>query len=364
VVESPQPDADKIAKVAQKLRTARKPLLLVGSQATLDAQAIDRIAAAVEALGIPVYLSGMARGLLGKGHPLQMRHKRRMALKEADFVILAGVPCDFRLDYGSHIRRGSFYVSANRSKEDLTKNRKPDIGVLGEPGLFLRQLAAQVTPPPAWDEWSAHLRARDDARNAEIGEQALEPTDKINPLHFFLEMEPVLDDNTILVADGGDFVATAAYTLSPRGPLTWLDPGAFGTLGVGAGFALGAKLVHPEADVWIIYGDGSVGFSLAEFDTFARHNIPVIAVVGNDAGWAQIARDQVPILGDDVATVLAHTHYQQAASGLGGMGLLLDDPELVPDILKEAKALARAGHPMLVNVILGKSDFRKGSMSM
>jgi acetolactate synthase-1/2/3 large subunit len=364
VVEAPQPDADKIAKVAQKLRTARKPLLLVGSQATLDAQAIDRIAAAVEALGIPVYLSGMARGLLGKGHPLQMRHKRRMALKEADFVILAGVPCDFRLDYGSHIRRGSFYVSANRSKEDLTKNRKPDIGVLGDPGLFLRQLAAQVTPPPAWDEWSAHLRARDDARNAEIGEQALEPTDKINPLHFFLEMEPVLDDNTILVADGGDFVATAAYTLSPRGPLTWLDPGAFGTLGVGAGFALGAKLVHPEADVWIIYGDGSVGFSLAEFDTFARHNIPVIAVVGNDAGWAQIARDQVPILGDDVATVLAHTHYEQAASGLGGMGLLLDDPELVPDILKEAKALARAGHPMLVNVILGKSDFRKGSMSM
>ncbi len=364
MIEAPQPDAGKIAKVAKKLRTAQKPLMLVGSQATLDAPGIDRIAAAVEALGVPVYLSGMARGLLGKGHPLQMRHKRRMALKEADFVILAGVPCDFRLDYGNHIRRSSFYVSANRSKEDLTKNRKPDLSVLGDPGLFLRQLAAQMTPLPGWDEWIAHLRARDDARNVEIGEQALDPTDKINPLHFFLEMEPVLDDNTILVADGGDFVATAAYTLSPRGPLTWLDPGAFGTLGVGAGFALGAKLVHPDADVWIIYGDGSVGFSLAEFDTFARHKIPVIAVVGNDAGWTQIARDQVPILGDDVATVLGHTHYEQAAAGLGGTGLPLDDPELIPDVLNQAKAMARDGQPVLVNAILGKSDFRKGSMSM
>lgn len=365
VVEAPQPDADKITKVAEKLRTAQKPLMLVGSQATLNAPEIDQVAAAVEALGVPVYLSGMARGLLGKGHPLQMRHKRRMALKEADFVILAGVPCDFRLDYGNHIRRSSFYVSANRSKEDLTRNRKPDIGVLGDPGLFLRQLAAQVTPPPAWGKWTVHLRGRDEVRNAEIAEQALKPTGKINPLHFFLEMEPALDDKkTILVADGGDFVATAAYTLSPRGPLTWLDPGAFGTLGVGAGFALGAKLVHPDADVWIIYGDGSVGFSLAEFDTFARHNTPVIAVVGNDASWTQIARDQVPILGDDVATVLAHTHYEQAAAGLGGMGLLLDDPELVPDMLKEARTLARAGHPMLVNAILGKSDFRKGSLSM
>ncbi len=113
-------------------------------------------------------------------------------------------------------------------------------------------------------------------------------------------------------------------SLTPRGPLSWLDPGVFGTLGVGGGFALGAKLCRPEADVWILYGDGSVAYSLAEFDTFARHGIPVIAVVGNDAGWTQIAREQIEVLKDDVGTVLARTDYHKVAEGYGGRGLLLD----------------------------------------
>jgi acetolactate synthase-1/2/3 large subunit len=159
-------------------------------------------------------------------------------------------------------------------------------------------------------------------------------------------------------------VGTASYVLQPRGPLRWLDPGAFGTLGVGAGFALGAKLVHPEAEVWILYGDGSAGYSLTEFDSFVRHNIPVTAVVGNDAGWTQIARDQVELLGDDVGTTLAYTDYDRVAAGFGAAGLRVDDPELVDEVLDQARTLARAGHPVLVNAILGKSDFRKGSLSM
>ncbi|MCB0130240.1 MAG: thiamine pyrophosphate-binding protein, partial [Caldilineaceae bacterium] len=325
--------------------------------------------AAVTKLGMPVYLSGMARGLLGKSHPQQMRHKRRQALREADFVLLAGVPCDFRLDYGNHIRRSSVYVSANRSKEDLTKNRKPNIGVLGDAGIFLQMLAETMTadqlePTTDWTEWLGTLRGRDQERNREIAGQAQTPGANVNPLRFFTELEQRLGDNSILVADGGDFVATSSYILSPRQPLSWLDPGAFGTLGVGAGFALGAKLVHPESEVWIIYGDGSAGYSLAEFDTFVRHRIPLIAVVGNDAGWTQIARDQVEILGDDVATVLAHTDYHRVVDGFGGAGLRLDDPELIVDALEEARATAAHGVPVLLNVILDKSDFRKGSLSM
>jgi hypothetical protein len=106
--------------------------------------------------------------------------------------------------------------------------------------------------------------------------------------------------------------------VKPRGPLGWLDPGVFGTLGVGAGFALGAKLVRPDADVWLLWGDGAAGFSLIELDTFARHGVPVIAVVGNDAGWTQIERDQVVILGDDVACRLTHMDYHVVAEACGG----------------------------------------------
>lgn len=105
-------------------------------------------------------------------------------------------------------------------------------------------------------------------------QKGLEPSkDLLNPVNVLQQLESQLPDNAILVGDGGDFVATAAYVLRPRGPLTWLDPGAFGTLGVGAGFALGAKLVRPEASVWIIYGDGALGYSIMEYDTFLRHKV-------------------------------------------------------------------------------------------
>jgi acetolactate synthase-1/2/3 large subunit len=306
----------------------------------------------------------MARGLLGRSHPLQMRHKRRDALRAADLIILAGVPCDFRLDYGRHIPRRALYISANRSRADLTRNRRPDIGLLADAGLFLQALATHYAPGERWAEWRAQLRERDAARDAEIERQAREPAEHINPLHLCRELADALPDDSVIVADGGDFVATASYIVRPPGPLTWLDPGPFGTLGVGGGFALGAKLARPEAEVWLLYGDGSAGYSLAEFDTFVRHGVPVVGVVGNDAGWTQIAREQVEMLKDDVATVLAYSDYDRVAAGFGAAGLRVEDPELVGDTLAEARRTAAAGRPVLVNAILGKTDFRKGSMSM
>jgi acetolactate synthase-like protein len=360
----PVPEQKSVEKAIAQLRKAERPLMLVGSQCLLDIEAVSPLAQAITRLGIPTYLSGMARGLLGKEHPLQMRHKRREALKEADLVLLAGVPCDFRLDYGRHIRRSACYIAANRSKADLVLNRRPTVAVLGDPGHFLRQLAAHAMPTTAWQGWRGRLRERDNARNNEIASQSRLPNAKINPLHLCTSLESALGENSILVGDGGDFVATAAYTLSPRGPLCWLDPGPFGTLGVGAGFAIGAKLARPEAEVWALFGDGALGYSLAEFDTMVRHNLPIIALVGNDGGWTQIAREQVEMLGDAVGTELAFSDYHRVAEGFGAAGIALDDPELVGEALAQAQELARNGTPVLLNTLLGKTDFRKGSISM
>ncbi len=364
LAEPPEPAPKPLARAADALARAQRPLLVIGSQALLDADAAHALAQAVERIGAPVYLSGGARGLLGRAHPLLMRHQRRVALKDADLVLLAGVPCDFRLDYGRPIRRGATYIAANRSRADLTLNRRPSIALLADPGRTLRALAATAPPDERWQAWRATLRARDNAREAEIARQADERVGLINPLQLCRAIDAALPDNALLVADGGDFVATAAYTVAPRAPLRWLDPGPFGTLGVGAGFALGAALACPEAEVWVIFGDGAFGYSLAELDTFVRHGIPLIAVVGNDASWAQIARDQLAILGDAVGTTLAPTAYHEAAAGLGAVGLLLDDPELVGETLAQARALAQAGRPVLINARIGKSDFRKGSLSV
>jgi len=364
-VSAPRAAGKPLAGVQQALAKAQRPLMVIGSQTVVIAHQAAAVAEAVQALGVPVYLSGMARGLLGRDHPLQLRHQRREALREADCVILAGVPCDFRLDYGKHVRRSATLIAANRSVRDARLNRKPDIAAIGDAGLFLQDLAQAVPHAGTrWNGWIAQLRERDDVREQEIERQAAVVGEHVNPVALFRALEKIAAESAVFVADGGDFVATSSYVLHPRKPLTWLDPGAFGTLGVGAGFALGAAVARPKAQVWIVYGDGACGYGLSEFDTFVRHGIAAIAIVGNDAGWTQIAREQVKILHDDVATVLARTDYHAVAAGFGAQGLLVKTMAVLGPALTKATELAAQGKPVLVNVWLDKTDFREGSLSM
>ena len=363
-VAPPLPPDSSIDAVAAAVAKAERPLLVIGSQALSLAPEAHRIAAAVVKLGIPVYLSGMARGLLGRDHPLQMRHARRNALRESDCVILAGVPCDFRLDYGRHVRRSATLVAANRSAKEARMNRRPNIAAIGDAGLFLQRLAAKSQSGTRWQSWIDALRKRDLEREADIDTQAAAQGEFVNPLGFFRALDRAAGENAVMVADGGDFVSTASYILRPRGPLTWLDPGVFGTLGVGAGFAIGAATARPGSEVWIVYGDGASGYGLVEFDTFVRHGIPAIAVVGNDAAWTQIAREQVKMLKDDVSTVLARTDYHRVAEGFGAAGIVVKTNAEVPAALERAREIARSGKPVLVNVWLDKTDFREGSISM
>ena len=125
-----------------------------------------------------------------------------------------------------------------------------------------------------------------------------------------------------------------------------------------------ARGVTPGSEVWLVWGDGACGYGLAEFDTFVRHGMPVIAVVGNDAGWTQIAREQVKMLGDDVGTVLSRTAYHEVARGFGAEGLEIRGDAEVAAVLARARDLAAAGRPVLVNVWLDKTEFREGSISM
>lgn len=354
----PAHSTSQISRVAEQLRQAKRPLLLIGSGALMQPQKAQQLADAVRRLGIPVYLSGMGRGLLGKDDALQLRHKRKEAIKAADLILLAGVPNDFRLDYGNHIGRRPF-VSINRNKTDLYKNKRPTIAVNADPQDFLLDLAQAFQGN--YTDWLRELQQRDGEREQAIAAQAAETVEGIHPLQLFRSLDGILPDNAILVADGGDFVATSAYTLRPRAPLAWLDPGVFGTLGVGAGFALGAKLVFPEKSVWIIYGDGSAGYSLMEYDTFVRHQLPVVSVIGNDACWSQIARDQVEFLKSDCALRLAHSDYERVAQAFGAAGRRV---ECLADFEQAASDALQQAVPYCINAIIGKSDFRKGSVSM
>ena len=355
-----------LAKVASAVEGAKQPALVIGSQAVVNMtpDEAEELAAAVERLGMPTFLGGSARGLLGRRSTIQFRHKRSKALREADVVIVCGFPFDFRMGYGRKINNKATLVSINLDPVALKKNRRPTIAVEQHPGRFLAQLSNQVGSTPDWTGWFATLKEREDARDAEIASKAKTEGPLVDPIQLFLRIEEKLADDSILIVDGGDFVATGAYIVRPRKALSWLDPGVFGTLGVGGGFAVGAASVRPDAEVWLFYGDGSSAYSLAEFDTYVRHGMAPIAVIGTDASWQQIARDQKVILGDLVGTELLRTAYHEVAEGYGGKGLLLTDPAKIDEVLDEAKKLASEGTPVCINVHLAGSDFREGSISI
>ncbi len=355
-----------VAEVAAALSKASKPVLVIGNQAMVNltpAQA-EELADAVRKLGVPTFLGGSSRGLLGRTSALQYRHARSKALKDADVVLVAGFPFDFRMGYGQKINKKATLVSINLEAEALRKNRKPTLAVLTHPGSFLVHLSEKAGAPGDWSGWMAELQAREDARDAEIAAKASTTGPLIDPVQLFLRIEEKIAEDSVLIVDGGDFVATGAYIVRPRSPLSWLDPGVFGTLGVGGGFAVGAASSRPSAEIWLFYGDGSSAYSLAEFDTYRRLGFAPIAVIGTDASWQQIARDQITLLGDDVGTVLRRTDYHDVAEGYGGKGLLLTDPSQIDAVLDEAKALAAAGTAVCINVHLAASDFREGSISI
>ena len=364
--------ANKLIDVVRALEAAKKPALVIGSQAVVNMTPAEasELAAAVTSLGLPTFLAGSARGLLGRRSDLQFRHKRSKALRESDVVLIAGFPLDFRLGYGRKINKDANLMMVNLDGEALkeglmpTIDRRPSLAIKEHPGRFLVNLAPKVASPPARAEWFASLKEREDARDNEIASKAKPEGPLIDPVDLFLKIEEKLADDSVLIVDGGDFVATGAYIVRPRSPLSWLDPGVFGTLGVGGGFAVGAASVRKDAEVWLFYGDGSSAYSLAEFDTYKRMGFAPIAVIGTDASWQQIARDQKTLLGDLVGTELLRTAYHTVAEGYGGKGILLTDPSKIDEVLDEAKKLASEGIAVCINVHLAESDFREGSISI
>ena len=356
-------DQHKIDKAALSIVKAKKPVFLLGNQVTQNKEFLSMCLKSLDKLSAPVYTSGMARGCFNSSDKYFFRHNRKHALKNADVVVTLGVPLDFRLGYGFSVNKDATLISINKSKEDLNKNRKPDIAIHADPTRIMHEIG-KIINPPSCQEWIKELSVLEESREKEIQQFSETKTDFVNPVYLCKTIDKLIDENSILVADGGDFVGTASYTVRPRAALGWLDPGPFGTLGVGGGFAIGAKSSFPQKEVWVFYGDGASAYSLAEFDTLCRHKLPVIAVIGNDASWQQIAREQEQMLGSNIGTELAFNAYEKVAEGYGGKGYYIDNQESLFDTLKQAKEDAKLGYPVLVNVKLSKSDFRKGSISV
>ena len=356
-------DQRKIDKAALAIVKAKKPVFLLGNQVTQNKEFLPMCLKSIDKLSVPTFTSGMARGCFGSSDKYFFRHNRKHALKNADVVVTLGIPLDFRLGYGFSINKDATLIAVNKSKEDLNKNRKPDIGIHADPSRIMHEIG-KIINPPSCKEWIKELTSLEEKRETDILQFSKYETDFVNPVRLCKTIDKFIDEESILVADGGDFVGTASYTIRPRSALGWLDPGPFGTLGVGGGFAIGAKSSFPKKEVWVFYGDGASAYSLAEFDTLCRHKLPVIAIIGNDASWQQIAREQKQMLGSNIGTELAFNAYEKVVEGYGGKGYYVENHDTLDETLKRAKEDAKLGYPVLVNIKISKSDFRKGSISV
>ena len=345
-----RPDPAAVTAITKLLAQARRPVLILGSDVWLDgAHEAARLAA--EELRLPVIANGQGRGILPAGHDLLVSRARPVALGEADLVIVAGTPLDFRLGYGEFggkngtPRAGVVHVAD--APEQLARHRELTAAAAGDLTAFFTELAGSGARHREAD-WLARLQAARDQAMAADAPLLASDAEPIHPLRVYGELARQLDADAVVIGDGGDFVSYAGKYIEPRRPGGWLDPGPYGCLGTGPGYAIAARVARPAAQVVLLLGDGAAGFSLMDADTLVRHRLPVVMICGNNGIWGLEKYPMRALYGYDVAADLQpQCRYDQVVAALGGAGELVTRPADIAPALRRA---VDSGVPYLVNI--------------
>jgi acetolactate synthase I/II/III large subunit len=349
------PEAGDVDRIAGLLREARRPVLVLGSDVWLGG-AEEAARSFAEALRLPVIANGQARGVLPRGHELLVTRARSAALRQADLVIVAGTPLDFRLGYGSFgpQEAPARVVHVADSPAGIATHVPLAASAAGDLTAFFTALASAGAAWPAASsgtdpDWGPGLAEAVRAALASDGPLLASEADPVHPARVYGELLKILDDDTVVIGDGGDFVSFAGKYVEPARPGGWLDPGPFGCLGTGLGYAIAARIARPSAQVVLLLGDGAAGFSLMDADTLVRHELPVVMVCGNNAGWGLERHPMRSLYGYDVAADLQPgCRYDEVVRALGGAGELVTAPGDIGPALRRA---FDSGVPYLVNVV-------------
>jgi acetolactate synthase I/II/III large subunit len=338
-----------IERAAELLKGAERPVIMAGTDLYWGhgEQALLELA---ETLRIPMFLNGLARGCVPADHELFFSRARGQALKGADVALVVGVPMDFRLGFGGSFGDQTEIVAIDVAEPERPHPRAVAAECYGALETTLSDLrVAAGGKAPASERWIAELRAAETERREAERVEREDDRAPLHPMRLYAELGTVLDRDAIVIGDGGDFVSYAGRVIDSYQPGCWLDPGPFGCLGTGPGYALAAKLAHPDRQVVLLLGDGAFGFSGMEFDTLARHGVNVVGVMGNNGIWALEKHPMEFLYGYSVAADLRPaTRYDQVVEALGGYGELVERPGDLRGALERAFS---AGKPALVNVL-------------
>ena len=348
-VEARGADGRSIERAAELLRGAERPVIMAGTDLYWGhgEQALMEMA---ETLRIPVFLNGLARGCVPADHELFFSRARSQALKGADVALVIGVPMDFRLGFGASFGEDTEIVVIDTVEPERSHPRAVASECYGSLPITLADLrSASGAQALAGESWISELRSAETERREAERAEMQDDRSPLHPMRLYAELAKTLDRDAIVIGDGGDFVSYAGRVIDSYQPGCWLDPGPFGCLGTGPGYALAAKLAHPERQVVLMVGDGAFGFSGMEFDTLARHGVNIVAVMGNNGIWALEKHPMEFLYGYSVAAELRpETRYDQVVEALGCHGEMVGRPEDVAPAIERAFA---SGLPALVNVL-------------
>lgn len=359
-------DPDMVTAVADRLASSSQPVIVAGSGAYW-AGAEAPLAELASIADAPVFLNGMARGLLGRDHPNQVTRHRRQALRAADFVLLLGADFDFRLGFGQAdtLHPDATIVQVDPDGTRIGRNRHVDLGVVSDIGVFVADLVELAGKFGVGEprRWTRNLREKD--RAGTTGNHDVDgDSSPVDPRQFVTEVSEFLDDDATVIGDGGDIVAAFASAHRPGGPGHWMDPGPFGCLGVGAPFAIGARLHRPGSQVAVVFGDGSFGFNAMEYDSAVRQDLPFVGVIGNDGAWGEMRTFHEDLFGDHDLRgqyLSQRTSYAGVVTALGGSGERVERASQIKPALRRA---FDAGVPAVVDVVLDPAyRYQNGAVS-
>ncbi len=344
------PDPDAVVQAAALLEKAQRPVIMAGT-AVWWSDAAEPLRQLAECIQAPVYLNGAGRGCLPPTHPLFFTSSRRKALEGSDTILAIGTRMDFRLNHGQPplIPAEAKVLWFDLAAEDIGVNRGAAVGLVGDVGLSMRQVA-QATKPIVNQEWLTYIR-HEEKRGLER-DAAMLNSDAvpIHPMRFCREIRDFIDEDTTVIGDGGDIVSYGGKVINVAKPSYWLDAGPMGCLGTGTGFAMAAQLARPGKKVLILSGDGAFGLNGMEFESMVRQKLPIVTIIGNDGAWGQIKHPQRAMIGHATAAELSPgIRYDKMVEALGGYGELVERPEDIRPALERAFA---SGLPACINVLI------------
>jgi acetolactate synthase-1/2/3 large subunit len=362
-------DPADIEKLADILVNSERPAILLGSQ-VWSARGHEQAVELVRTLNIPAYFNGSGRGLLPPGDPHHFHRTRRDAFNKADVIVIVGTPFDFRMGYGKRLRREATVVQIDMDYRTVGKNRDVSLGLVGDPGMILKAVGDAASGradnrAKAREGWLEELRALEAEKTEKLMPLFRSDNDPIHPYRVAWELNEFLTEDTVYIGDGGDVVTISAQAVQPRTPGHWMDPGALGSLGVGTGFALAAKLAHPQKEILCYYGDGAFSMTAFDMETANRFGAPYIAVVGNNSAMNQIRYGQIAKYGKergDVGNLLGDVPFSKFAEMLGGYGEEVREPGAIAPALQRAReAVKSTGKSAVVNIWVDPNEYAPGT---